>query len=738
MKTFYAAYGLGVDSATTWNRVARLADPESGDPDVGGDGGSSQNQRVRSKFVASAYWAPMLMTDANGEIPFSFTAPDNLTAFRLMAVAADLGERFGSGDKRLTINQPLMAAPALPRFLRAGDAASVGVVVHNHTDTAGTATVTAKADGAQLDGTTQTVAVPAHGSARVRFAAKAAEVASASFEFAVAMGRERDAVKVTLPVDRPRVIDQRLLVEKRLAAGEAWTGALSLGGDVLRGESSLAITVDRSGVGDLAPSLRSLVEYPYGCLEQTLSRFLPLVAAKDLAKTIDDPTLQGTKATEFIRAGLAKVLRHQQADGMFSLWPQSQPYPHLTAYALWGLTVAQRAGEQVPADAFDRGIRALSQWANKAGNLQPNGDGAAIAMGAYVMALRGKPDAGLNARLYALRAGLPKWGLAFLLRTMKLAKAAPAEIAELQRLVGSGIAVASGRATVSERSAYDHTMHMSSNVRAAAMTLAALLEVEPGSQMIDPLVAGLKASRTKEGTWVSTQDNLWSLVALAQYGRRAVGGESTFTVSAGGKQVASKKLTGGEAATIKVPLGGIAGDEVRIAADKGGVISARVIEARVDSGNAVENGFAITRRYTDATGKEQTSFKAGDLVTVKLTITARDERRWVALVDPIPAGFEVVNPKLAAGGVKQPQQQFGSAPSGRPSYWNSVAWDHQEMRDDRVLWFADYMRAGSYDLEYQARATIDGSFSVMPASIEAMYEPQIRARTARTAVAVTK
>nr|MBA3542683.1 hypothetical protein [Deltaproteobacteria bacterium] len=152
MKTFYASYGLGVDSATTWNRVARLADPEGGDADEGGDSErASDGQRVRSNFVASAYWAPLLVTNARGEIAFAFTAPDNLTAFRLMAVAADAGDRFGAGEQRLVVNKPLMAAPALPRFLRTGDTASVGVVIHNTTDAAGPATVTARAVGAALD-----------------------------------------------------------------------------------------------------------------------------------------------------------------------------------------------------------------------------------------------------------------------------------------------------------------------------------------------------------------------------------------------------------------------------------------------------------------------------------------------------------------------------------------------------------------------------------------------------------
>ena len=70
--------------------------------------------------------------------------------------------------------------------------------------------------------------------------------------------------------------------------------------------------------------------------------------------------------------------------------------------------------------------------------------------------------------------------------------------------------------------------------------------------------------------------------------------------------------------------------------------------------------------------------------------------------------------------------------------WGYVTWDHQELRDDRVQWFADKMAAGSYAMTYQARATIDGVFSAMPATVEAMYQPDVRARTARELIKVTK
>jgi hypothetical protein len=738
MKTFYAAYGLGVDAGTNWNRVARLADPEAGDPDIGGDAASTlTGQRVRSKFVSSAFWAPMLVTDANGEVPFSFTAPDNLTAFRLMAVASDISDRFGAGELRLTVNKPLMAAPALPRFLRSGDAASVGIVLHNNTANAGSATVTAMASGVTMGSPRQTVTIPAHGQTRVRFSAKASEAANAVFQFSVTMGTETDDVKVTIPIHRPRVIDHRLLVEKKLGDGETWTGKLDVGADVLRKESQLEIHVDRSGVADLAPGLRSLVEYPYGCLEQTMSKFVPLVAAKDLAKTLDDPSLQGTRAQSFIRAGVSKVMRHQQGDGNFSLWPQSQTYPHLTAYALWGLTVAEKAGEKVPASVFDNGITAMQSWAQTA--VKPDGEGATVAMAAYVMALRGKPDSALNARLYAIRTGLPKWGQAFLLRALKLSKANADQLYEVEKLIAAGVTIKDTKAMVRESmSAHEYDHYMTSDVRATAMTLAALLEVNPQSALIDPLVAGLKAERDKAGQWQSTQENLWSLVALAEYGRRGAKGDSTVTVTLGGKHAGKKKLVGNEVYTLRVALG--AADELAIKVDRAAHISARVTEARLDAGGAVSNGFTLTRTYVDQTGKEVASIKAGEIVTVKLAITADKARKWVAVVDPLPAGFEAINAKLAAGGtdMSNPQQPPSDWASRRQQWVNQITWDHEELRDDRVLWFADNMGAGSFDLEYQVRATIDGTFTAMPSTIEAMYAPDQRARTVKSTFTITK
>jgi len=730
MKTFYAAWGLGIDSGTNWNRIARLADPEAGDPDEGGDYGGSHGPKVRSKFVSSAFWAPALVTDAQGVASFAFTAPDNLTAFRLMAVAADKSDGFGSGDARLTVDKPLMATPVLPRFLGAGDRLSVGVLVHNHTGKAGTATVTAKADGMTLDRATQEIAVPANGSARVRFAASASQNAAASFEVAVAMNGERDALRVTVPIRRPRTIDVRTLAEDD-GSGRATTVALTTGKDVLAKESALVVTVDRTGLGDLEPSLRYLVEYPYGCLEQTLSRFVPLVAAKDLATSLGFQSLAGTKMDSFLAAGVAKVARHQQGDGHFSLWPQSDTHPHLTAYALWGLTVARKAGLEVPQETIDRGLAALSGWLAESSTIGPDNEGATAAMAVYVLAANGKPDASATQKLYELRRSLPRWGQAFLLRAMIASKSSETMIADVEKDLIGAIQVAGDTATVHD-AARDDMFYMSSDARASAIVLDALLDRNPDLAVVKKLAAGLEAMRRPDGRWGNTQDNLWGLVALGDYARHVSKGSGSVTIEAGEQQLAKKKLSGAEVLVVKRSLDQVSG-AVTIHADAGVHWSARMVEARVDGEGAVGNGFTLAREYLDARGIPVGKVKAGDVITVRLTLTAPQDREWIAMVDPLPAGLEALNPNLVTG------QNTATSSNANATYrWQPPTWAHTEVRDDRVRWFADHLDQGSYVMTYKARATIDGTFTVPPASVEAMYQPEVRARTASEQLTVTK
>ena len=741
MKSFYAPWGLGIDSATNLNRIARLNDPSALDPDEGGDsGGAATGPKVRSRFVSSAFWAPSLLTDANGEAAFSFVAPDNLTAFRLMAVAADTGCRFGSGEGRVTVSKPLLAKAVLPRFFSAGDQAEVGVMVHNYSDHDGVATVTAKIRGARLVGRpTRSLRLPHGASRRVRFVVRAGFVPRARFLFTVRMGEYGDALEKEIPVNRP------LNKERTTLASDEVNGvaevALQWPAGILPRDSRLEVSMDRTGLGELRSSLRYLVRYPYGCLEQTLSGFIPLTKVKDLAASLDLAELRGPRLRHFIKAGVAKVIRHQHSSGHFSLWPGSQTYPHLTTYAMFGLNEARKAGVRVDPAALGRGVKAMRAFANSSRRtLGPGGESATVAMAAYVLAELGQPDAGLNARLYEARRALPRYGQAFLMRGLKLANAPEeqvqilkAELLSAKQEQGPGVLI---RESHKGRDTFDSLhFYMSSDVRTSAIALSALLAVQPDHPLVPRLVQGLKRAQRPDGRWYNTQDNIYALVSLADFARQRSKGKARITLRLDNKRLASRQLKGGKIVVYSRALSRIRPGTLKIQSTGPARYTVRLLLARkiAPQDSAASQGFSLQREYLDAeTGQPIQQVRAGQLVKIRLKVKTGGKRNYVALEDPLPAGFEGVNTRLATS-----QQRPSPRPARPWRYWHPrPTWSHQELRDDRFRAFADRMAAGTHTLQYLARATTVGQFIAPPARAEAMYEPDIKGRTAASRIEV--
>jgi uncharacterized protein YfaS (alpha-2-macroglobulin family) len=160
----------------------------------------------------------------------------------------------------------------------------------------------------------------------------------------------------------------------------------------------------------------------------------------------------------------------------------------------------------------------------------------------------------------------------------------------------------------------------------------------------------------------------------------------------------------------------------------------RVDEARKIKADApVSEGFAVKREYLDpGTGRPLTRFKAGALVHVKVTVDVAEDTTYIAVVDPLPAGLEVVNPRFATVTAKVKEEEEESDP------WEDEpdTWTYRELRDDEARAFADRLSKGEHTFEYLARATLPGEFLVLPARAEAMYKPDRNGRTAAVEVNV--
>jgi uncharacterized protein YfaS (alpha-2-macroglobulin family) len=731
MAAFYAPFGLGVESATTWNRILRKHAPSNDDGEEGGDGGGDEAGRIRSRFMATAFWAPALVTGEDGRAEVTFKAPDNLTAFRVMAVGADRGARFGSGDKRFTVAKPLQAIPALPRFLAPGDHAQAAVAIHNNTDEKLDVVVTAKIKSVLVRGGSMRKArVPAHGYRRVTFEVVAEHDGEASFVFKAEAQNLKDAVLVRLPV-------RRASIPETLMVGEGSTQAVATHelpdlGEVLPGPGGLELTLDRTGMGRLDEGLSYLVGYPYGCLEQTTSKVVPMIALAELAKNAHLPGLDSGQARKFIEIGIAKILRHQHEDGGFGLWIGANPEPHYTATGLWGLSVAKAAGFQVDGAALERGAQYLRDTISKAGishGTEFLGVRGTQAFAEYVLATLGHADAGVLARLYEDRATLPIYGRAFLLRALLAAGRA-----DLAKSLADELLSAVPASGLIHEVAGELSWYWSSDVRTTALVEWALIAAAPGDPRLSRLADALLRARV-DGRWGNTQENVFGLLALAELAKaRASAGQTVVTVRLGDEIVARKTVSAESVEHVFVPLAKLGTRPLRITAEGGEIFyNARIRVERAMSGEKFDHGIVVERAYLNPANQHPVdNVKLGEQVLVRITVSSPIARAHVAVVDRLPAGFEPVLNRFSSGDESRPRSMHPWTAN-----WNTL-WQNEELRDDRMQIFADTLGKGTSTHDYLVRAASTGTFVAPSASAEAMYDPAVQGRSPARTVEIVK
>lgn len=722
--TFYAPWGIGVTSATQIEYLRDIPGPNLERPATGGDAAGT----LRSRFVGTAVWKPGAVTNAAGIATVQFQAPDNLTAFRMMAVAADKGYRFGSSAKRFTVSKPLQLHQALPRFLNLGDQLAGGVVVHNETGKEGSAVVKLTTDARLVSsgGNERTVQVPKGGRVPVLFDLTATELGEATLTFSVAMNGERDGVQLKLPVRHPSPVQVQHVAHGASQDDKGF--ALAVPADAIPGSAEVVVSVDPDGLAGIEDGLRELVRYPYGCLEQTTSKVIPMIAVRDLADSLSIDGLAGDKLEGFVRAGLAKIGRHQTAYGGFSLWPGGEPEAYYTAYALWGLYLAKQAGYPVDQARIAEGLAYLKEDGQKPNTQNPYyseaGNLGSQSFALYIRAALGDKDTQAATTMSA-NPKLPIYGKAFLARALAAGLGAkdPAVAKLVAELGALASAAAKKDALIEEPEESDLGGYMSSALRTTAIVLGTLVELEPKHAAIKPLVrAVMKQRRTTR--YIDTQSNLYTLLALTGYARTVAAQPPSVTVQLGDQTLISGALAGNQrvrVATVPLPA---AGGELKIA-PRGEVhhnIELRY-RRKVDSLKGVAHAaLGLQQEYLDEAGKPKTTFQVGDVVLVRVTVAPKNDVNHLIASVPLPAGFEALNARFATVGTV----------AAKPTRWGS----YREMRDDRVDFATQYSWRTSHVYEFAMRAIAVGKFTQPPAVTELMYDPEVASQTAASTIEI--
>jgi uncharacterized protein YfaS (alpha-2-macroglobulin family) len=768
----YVQKALQVMNADNRQRIIsrRVLTPK-GETEGGGGGGDEGAGTMRKDFRVLAFWLGSVATDANGKGSVEVKLPESLTTYRIMAVAADRASRFGSNDTEVRINKPLTLKAAFPRFLALGDKAHFGAVLTSQLKAPGTATVTIRSlDPDVLEftaGATRTVQIAAGGSTEVRFDAAGKRIGRARVQMTAKMANETDAFEDLIPVEllvSPETVAAHGEVDD---AKPTATEALRIPAGTVPGIGGLTLDLSSTAMVGLGEGARYLIEYPFGCAEQRGSRTLALVLASDLGDAFSLPGMDTAKMRPSAQQNLKELERFQCANGGFAYWPGDCAFtsPYLTAYLLHVFKIA--VDQKYLVDPRVR-ERAYSYLERHLAGPTPTNEGwwpsytAWQAFAVKVLVEGGRNQDSNLTRLFGYRDRMPVFGLAYLHDAMMArggsTPESAARIADLRRRLSNAILPEAGGAHVEELNDPYLVWYWSSNLRTTAIVLNSLVKANVGDAPIRQLVRWMMSVR-KDGRWGNTQENALAMEALVAYYKRFESAPPDFraVVRLGPEELArqefkgrSTRSTARELPMAKVLAQAPSGTERPLTFTREGTgtlfYTARLRYAADQLfQTGLDNGMRIERSYApfveNGTAPAATSYQAGDLVRVTLTFHLTKERRFVAVTDPLPAGFEAVESwfaTTAASLAREQDEQLGPDPENWMSWWRRGGFDRIERYDDRVQLFATRLSEGRHEFTYIARATTAGTFRTAPARAEEMYTPEVFGRTQTTVIEVKR
>jgi uncharacterized protein YfaS (alpha-2-macroglobulin family) len=716
---------------------------------------------VRSDFNPLAAFSPVVTTGPDGKAVAEVVMPDNLTRYRIVVLAVAGDKQFGKGESTMTARLPLMIRPSAPRFLNFGDTFKLPIVVQNQTDAPMTVKLALRtANLALTDGSGRSVTVPPNDRVEVQFPAAAALAGTARVQIAGTAGTASDAAEISLPVWTPST------TEAFATYGTIDDGAIAqpvaLPGKVVLDYGGLEVTTASTNLQALTDALVYLVRYPFDCAEQRSSRILAIASLRDVLTAFHATDLPSQAAMASSVARDIEQLARQQhdVDGGFHWWSSDgDSDPYLSAYVTHALARAKAKGYAVPAAMLDNAKRYLGAIKH---HLQDAGFGGddpiGIAVEAYALYVRkqlGDADV-TTAKELVVRAGgadkLPLDAAGWLLGAFGRSPAAATERAAIVRHAMNRVGETAGAANFKSDYATGGHHLLASDGRVDAVMLDALIGEQPKHDLIPKLVTGLLAHR-KRGRWLSTHENAFVLVALERYFRTYEKVTPSFVAKVWlGGDFAGEQAFRGRSTTsqqIAIPMKTVAGhDKSNLTIQKAGAgrLYYRIGMSYAPASLAIEpadHGFVVERKYEAVDDPKDVSrgqdgtwrIKAGARVRVRLVMVIENQRYHVALVDPMPAGFEAMNAALAITGDIPRDPRAKQEPKKR-AWWYRTWYEHQNLRDERVEAFAAKVDQGVHEYEYVARATTPGSYIVPPTKAEEMYMPETFGRAASDRVVI--
>ena len=725
---FYTKIALGVNSYDIYPWL--LPEIKTRLSSTGGDEGGGGNGRVNPMFVNRvknvSFWSGIQQADGSGNVKFDIDIPQFSGDIRVMAVAYK-NKSFGNAEAHMKVADPVVVSTALPRFFSPKDQVTMPVFLTNTTDKATDAEVTVKVTGPLniTSSQTTTVKLPAKGEQRAVFGLEAQNnIGAGNVSVSVRAFGETFKNETDISI-RPAASLQKITGNGVAADNQATP--IDLTNNFLPGTAKANITIGKSPITQFMKNLQDLIQYPYGCVEQTTSAAFPQLYYGDLVKSLTGHGTNETSPTAHVQYAINKLQSMQTSTGGLTFWPDGGYESWWgSVYAAHFLVEARKAGYEVNANTINRLEEYMkfklykkevqTYWYN--GSLHKDIAPEEVAYSLYVLALAGKPELS-SMNYYKAHQDLLTLDGRYLLSAAFALSGQPKQAREILPAAFSG-----------EEANHAFGGSFYSYIRDLALALDVLVETDPNNKQIGVMARQL-SDQMKKSRYMNTQENAFAFMAFGKIARTANKTTGTAILMAGGKKIATSN---GE--NLNMNLNSYLNDKLSLQVnDKGGFYYYWEMEGVAADGAVKEEDsyLKVRRAFLNKDGQEVTNntFKQNDLIVVRISIETQYNSTIdnVAITDMLPAGFEVENTRLQNVPRMKWLQDLAAAynKATQKDYWDESpdrykqAFEYCDIRDDRVNMFTSVgqLRKNFY---YMVRAVTPGVYQLGPVQADAMYD----------------
>jgi uncharacterized protein YfaS (alpha-2-macroglobulin family) len=662
---------------------------------------------------------------------------------KVRAITAD--SLVGEATHELVSNKPLFINMQTPRFLIVDDAVRIGATVHNNTDEALSVKVKLQAEGVEIKSAVeQTIQVASGKQEYVTWdVIVRSGVERADFTVSAVGGKYQDTSKPAgaslegqgIPVYTIHA-SETAGTSGVLRDANSATEAIQLPTTISFKDATVNVEISPSLAASIVGGLNSLEDFEYLCMEQTISRFLPNLAAVRALELAGQPSPElRAKLDRQINSALQRIYARQIYDGGWNWWDGDVSDLNVSAYVMLGLLEAKLAGYSISTGIYEKGLDFLQSNLN---GLEPNDPEWLYNRNAFVTYVLARADhfpSTIAQNLFDNRIHLGQYGKAFLAQAYYINNKESTRVKEIISDLTSAAVVSSGGNHWEEKET-DY-WNWNTDLRTTAIVLDTFVRIQPESPLTANAVRWLMAHRRDDG-WGSTQETAWTLLALTDWLDVSQEFEANYSYAIGmnGKSLAQGLVTNQNLTTpVQVT---ITRDElsqqVNYLVIGRGVGTGSlyytahlVAELPVVSIKALDRGISVSRQYfsLDDSKNPIAKIQRGELVRVRVTIVAPKALHYVVVNDPLPAGLEAIDASLQTDvQIPQKYEVLDFARRG----WGWWFFTHIELRDEKVVLSADYLTAGTYVFTYLARAGTVGTFNVIPTTAAEFYFPDVYGR----------